>query len=78
MKSFEKTTTEVFEPLWVNKEFTLYTKGYVNIRKDLEYKANTCIKCNRKFQLDEMIGLACFKNIGNKVICVKCAEEISD
>ncbi len=76
MKSFEKTTKKIYKPLWVKEDFTTYNIEYIDIRSSMKYKADTCIKCAYKFVLGDTIGLACFKGIGNKVICNKCAKEI--
>ena len=76
MKSFEKIITQKYTPKWVHLNFYTYSKKFKNIRYNMEYKCNSCIKCDRKFKLDEMIALASFINVGNKVMCNKCAEEI--
>lgn len=43
----------------------------------MSYKANSCFKCGRQFTDNESIALACFKEVGNKVLCEHCAKEIS-
>lgn len=42
----------------------------------MKYKADECFKCERKFQLDEQIGLVCFNEVENKVLCKNCSEEL--
>lgn len=77
MKSFSVVTTKVYEPIWVRIHFSRYTSGFKALRDKMTYKANTCIKCHHKFEENEEVSLAAFKGIGNKVLCVPCAEEIS-
>ena len=76
MKLFIKVTKTVYDPLWVKSNFLIYDKDFVRIRSGLEYKGSHCEKCNHKFKLGESIGLAAFKNIGNKVLCESCVKEI--
>ena len=76
MKSFIKTTTKTYDPIWIQQDFSKFTEGFENARRDFKYKCNTCIKCNHRFKRDEQISLACFKDIGNKVLCVKCGKEL--
>lgn len=76
MKSFTKTVTKTYTPIWVHTDFTLYDEEYIEIRSNHSYKANSCFKCNKKFKLNEQIGLACFAEVGNKVLCQFCAEEL--
>ena len=42
----------------------------------MKYKANKCFKCERKFEMNEPLGLANFKEIGNKVLCKNCSDEL--
>jgi len=76
MKSFEKITKTKYEPIFVHLGFAVYSENFEIIRATHRYKANSCIKCDRKFKMGETIGLASFKNIGNKVMCEDCAKEI--
>jgi hypothetical protein len=78
MKSFQTVTTKTYTPIWIHQEFSVYDKQFINIRSRMKYKADTCIKCNHKFELNEMIGLGCFENIGNKMLCQKCAKELME
>ena len=78
MKSFTITTTTTYIPLWIQKNFSVYSKEYKIIREKMVYKANKCFKCNHDFILNENIAIACFKNIGNKVLCQKCAIELQE
>ena len=77
MKEFVKVTETIYTPLWVHPKFVTYDKIFVRIRSGFQYKCDHCEKCNHKFQLGESIGLAAFKGIGNKVLCLPCAKEIS-
>lgn len=63
-------------PLMVKENYTTYTTEYIDIRSSMKYKADICIKCGYKFVLGDTIGLAAFQNMGNRVICTKCAKEI--
>jgi hypothetical protein len=73
MQSFTKTTVKTFTPIWVKESYSTYSKQWKNIRDIMDYKANECFKCNKKFSLGDTISLACFKNVGNKVLCKDCA-----
>lgn len=64
--------------MWVKSDFTIFGEQYIKIRSSLKYKGDACIKCDNPFKIGDMIGLVCFEGIGNKVVCQKCAEEISD
>jgi hypothetical protein len=76
MKSFTKTTIKTFTPTWIKKDFTTYDGDYIRVRSTFKNKMNTCMKCDYKFKLGDMIALACFDNIGNKVLCQNCAKEL--
>ena len=76
MKPFTRTLTETFTPLWVQTKFSTYTEGFIAIRSKMSYKASQCFKCHHKFVLNETIGLAAFKEVGNKVLCEECCKEI--
>ena len=76
MKGFIKVTTEHFTPLWVKVDFSTYGEEWIRIRGTMQYKANKCFKCDKPFEMGDTIGIACFKNVGNKVLCKACAEEI--
>lgn len=78
MTPFTKTVTKTYTPLWVQEHFSVYGDAWICIRKTMTYKANTCFKCENKFQIGDTIGLACFKEVGNKVLCQQCAKEINE
>lgn len=78
MKSFTKTTIETFTPRWVKIDFSIYGEEWIRIRGTMQYKANKCFKCNKHFKMGDTIGLAAFIEIGNKVLCKSCAEELND
>jgi hypothetical protein len=76
MKSFTKTTITTYTPLWVNLDFSKFTVGFKDIRKHYTYKGYNCFKCDKDFDLNEPISLACFEDIGNKLLCVDCGKEL--
>lgn len=76
MKSFTKIKTETYTVKNVWFPFSNYDITFKTIRDDMKYKANKCFKCEQKFQLGEQIGLACFNEVGNKVLCKNCSEEL--
>ena len=76
MKSFTKIISETYTPLWVAECFSTFNQDWIRIRSGHKYKANTCFKCENKFQIGDTIGLASFKEAGNKVLCQKCAKEM--
>ena len=77
MKSFTRTKTETFTPLWVKVDFSTYSEDFIRIREKMRYKCSNCFKCHKPFNLGDIVGLAAFKEVGNKVLCKQCAEEIS-
>lgn len=77
MKSFTKTTTMTYEPIWVHFPFMKYDDQFKSIRDKMKYKCKECFKCSHEFKLNEEIGLACFKNVGNKVLCKNCCSELN-
>ena len=77
MKPFTKTTVKTYTPIWIHLNFCQYTEKFIQIRSTYKYKGNSCFKCNVPFKLDEYISIGCFKEIGNKLICNKCAEELN-
>ena len=77
MKSFTKTTTITYQPGWIKFPFMKYDEQFKSIRDLAKYKCEECFCCDKLFELDEEIGLAWFKNVGNKVLCKKCCEELN-
>ena len=78
MKSFTETKTTVFKPEWIKKEFLTYDETFRSARKRMKTKMNSCKKCKHKFIDGEMMALASFGAKGNKVLCRKCADELSE
>lgn len=76
MKSFTKTRTQTYTTTFVYFPFKNYDTSFKTIRDGMKYKANKCFKCERSFELNEQIGLACFSEVGNKVLCKNCSEEL--
>lgn len=66
--------------LWVKPKFTTFTDGYRKIRMTMGDSSEdwVCFKCDRKFILNDIIGLACFKEVGNKILCYDCAVELDN
>ena len=77
MKSFIKITETTYKPLWICVNFTTYSENYKNIRIRSGRECVSCIKCGHKFEYGEAVSLACFKDIGNDTLCVRCAEELN-
>lgn len=78
MKTFTRTKTETFTPLWIKIDFSIYDEEFIRIRSAMRYKCAECFKCHKPFSLGDSVGLVAFKNVGNKVICKGCAEELSE
>ena len=76
MKSFTKTRTETYTTTFVVFPFQNYDLTFKSIRDSMKYKANKCFKCEQKFEMNEQLGLANFKEIGNKVLCENCSNEL--
>ena len=73
---FVKTTTKTYEVIWIQKEFMKMDEMFRRARERSRLKMNACIKCAHKFEDGEMMGLACFKGIGNRTICATCVDEL--
>ena len=76
MKSFTKTVTTTYDPEWITLDFCKFNKSFQEIRDPSTY--NSCFKCDKKFNLEEDVSLAGFKNFGNKVFCRQCAVELKE
>lgn len=61
---------------WIHFPFFTYDEKFKSIRDGMRYKANRCFKCEHHFDLNEEIGLCCFNEVGNKVLCKDCSEEL--
>ena len=71
MKSFEKVIRKIYLPKWIKLDFTTFDDQYRKIRGGF-----SCFKCLHKFGDNEVIALASFDKIGNKVMCRKCAADL--
>ena len=78
MKSFTKTTTTTFEPIWINTDAFTYDETFRKIRSGSRKPFKACCKCKRKFDDGERIGIGCFKGKGNLALCGQCAVELED
>lgn len=76
MKPFTKTITKTYNTLWIHDNFTTYSEAYKAIRDEMSYRGDTCFKCDRKFEINEIISLGCFKEVGNKTLCAECAASL--
>ena len=72
MTPFTKTVITTYLPIWSKREFTVFNGEYVNLRNNFEYQGFNCFKCDKKFELGDIIGLACLEGVGNKVFCQEC------
>ncbi len=81
MKSFTITTRKTYIPIWIKKDFTKISERFIKVRAAQYENKNyidLCFKCNKSFKLEETIALGCFKDEGNKVLCVDCAVFLLD
>lgn len=62
--------------MFISFPFRNYDDEFKSIRDNMTYKANKCFKCDRHFELDEPIALVSFDEVGNKVLCKNCSEEL--
>lgn len=78
MAKFSKTTksTKTYTVEWINKDFCTIGPGYRAVRAKSRNKLDTCIKCGHKFADGEKMGLACFTEVGNRVVCGECCDEL--
>lgn len=73
---FVKTSHKAYKVVWIRKEFLKMCEAYRKARARMRRKMNSCVKCSHKFEDGEMMGLACFEGIGNRVICGPCVDEL--
>jgi hypothetical protein len=78
MKPFVKITTKAYIPLWVRLDYSSYDDEFRRIRSSFAYKCSECFKCGHSFVPDQPIAIACFKGVGNKVLCNPCAKGLLD
>jgi len=70
---FTKQITEVYEIKWIVPNFSKYSAAWRRVRAAIgDQKFSQCIKCDRIFNDDEMMGLAAFENRTNSLICQDC------
>ena len=59
------------------KDFMEMGDGWRDARKGLKKKLENCYWCNHKFKDGEMMAIACPKKATNKLLCQKCADELT-
>jgi len=73
--TFTKTIARTYHRLWSKPDFTTFTDEFIRIRKNMGdcEEDFRCFMCDKPHVINEGIGLACFREVGNKVICNDCA-----
>lgn len=69
-------TTKTLTARWCKRQFITMSKRYRSIRATTGNPMDCCYWCGHKFPDGEMMALAAFNDIGNKVLCQSCADEL--
>lgn len=62
--------------LWCRRDFMAMSQEFRRIRAKSKRPMDTCYWCGHAFLDGEMMGLACFKEKGNRTLCQSCADEL--
>ena len=75
-----KVINRTYHMLWVKPKFTTFDANFIKIRKNMGDTEEDwfCFKCDKQFKTIETIGIACFREVGNKLICLDCANELDN
>jgi hypothetical protein len=68
--------TETLSAIWCKRDYSKFTESWREARRVLKNPMDACFWCGHKFNDGEIIGLACFQDKGNKVLCVSCADRL--
>jgi len=68
--------TKTLTAIWCNRDFTVMSQSYRKIRAKTGNPMDACYVCSRDIADGEVVGLACFNQVGNKVLCQTCADEL--
>jgi hypothetical protein len=75
MMEITKVKKTTYKILNVVVDLITFDEHYVKMRQKYNYQGFSCFICNKRFELNEKIGLI-FTDKGNKAVCRKCAEEV--
>jgi len=70
------TKTMFYNVRWIKQEYLPCNDCYREIRGTLGDKDFRCFKCNKEYELDEMMALACVEEAGNQTMCQECATSV--
>ncbi len=68
--------TKTLTAAWCKRDFMQMGPVYRDARARSRNPMDSCYWCDHKIADGEMIALACFEGIGNKVLCQPCADEL--
>jgi hypothetical protein len=68
--------TKTVKAEWCKKDFMLMSQRFRDIRARSKRPLDACHWCKHKFADGEMMALACFRKIGNRTLCQKCAGDL--
>lgn len=71
------TCTRTYTALWCEREFLRMTQNFRKVRASLPDPMDRCFICEKAFVDGEMMALACFEEVGNKMLCQLCASPLS-
>ena len=68
--------TKTIVASWCRKDFLPMSQKMRDVRSRMRDKMDCCYWCRHPFADGEMMALACFGGIGNKVLCQRCADDL--
>lgn len=68
--------TRTLTAKWCKRDFRVMDQKYRDIRAKMGKAMDACHWCGHKIADGEMMGLACFTEGGNKILCQPCAGEL--
>lgn len=68
--------TKTIAAFWCKRDFMSMCQQYRDVRARCASPMDSCYWCGHKIADGEMMALACFETIGNKILCQPCADEL--
>ena len=68
--------TKTIKARWCKRDFLVMGEKYRHARRRMRKPLDMCYWCKHKFKDGEMMALAAFEGIDNKLLCQNCAAEL--
>jgi hypothetical protein len=68
--------TVTLKARWCKPDFMEMSPLFRKIRAEMNSPISSCYWCSGNLVDGEMMALACFVKIGNKILCQECAKEL--